>query len=50
MAKLNVKVNDNLEDVKLVKTDKNVDKKINKLLDEFVNMQEKYIEVLKTYL
>ena len=29
---------------------KNVDKKINKLLDEFVNMQEKYIEVLKTYL
>ena len=30
--------------------DKNVDKKINKLLDEFVGMQEKYVEVLKTYL
>ena len=30
--------------------DKNVDKKINKLLNEFVGMQEKYVEVLKTYL
>lgn len=29
---------------------KNVDKKINKLLSEFINMQEKYVEVLKSYL
>ena len=29
---------------------KNVDKKINKLLDEFVSMQEKYVEFLKKYL
>ena len=29
---------------------KNVDKKIDKLLDEFIDIQEKYVEVLKSYL
>lgn len=29
---------------------KKVDKEVNDLLDEFVNMQEKYVETLKSYL
>ncbi|MBQ9014309.1 MAG: hypothetical protein IJ094_12310 [Bacilli bacterium] len=29
---------------------KNVDKKINEILDEFINMQEKFVEILKKHL
>lgn len=49
MAKLNVKVNDNLEDVKLVKTDKNVDKKKQKKKKETKKevKQKTYFELIR---